>query len=64
MFFASRYLKKLLISCAEHNKFIQQIVQIGGAYEVKRNQIQNQTARPAALAPLTEREYEIEGMLA
>ena len=59
-----RYLKDLLISCAEHNEFIQRIVQLGGAYEVKRKQIQNQTARPAALAPLMEREYEIVGLLA
>lgn len=39
-------------------------MQLGEAYEAYRKQIQNQAARPAALAPLTEREYEIVGLLA
>lgn len=59
-----RYLKDLLRSCAEHNAIAKHIVQLGEAYEARRKQIQNQAARPAALAPLTEREYEIVGLLA
>lgn len=59
-----RYLRALLMNCTEHNEFVQRIVQLGDAYEARREQIQNQAARPVALAPLTEREYEIVGLLA
>ena len=59
-----RYLKDLLESSAEHNAVAKHIVQFGEAYEARRKQIQNQAVRPAALAPLTEREYEIVGLLA
>lgn len=59
-----RYLKDLLESSAEHNAVAKHIVQFGKAYEARRKQIQNQAVRPAALAPLTEREYEIVGLLA
>ena len=59
-----RYLKDLLKSCAEHNALAKRIAQIGDAYEARRKQIQNQTARPVTLAPLTEREYEIVELLA
>lgn len=59
-----RYLKDLLESSAEHSAIAKHIVQLGEAYEAYRKQIQNQAARPAALAPLTEREYEIVGLLA
>ena len=59
-----RYLKNLLGSSAEHNAFAKRIAQLGEAYEARRKQIQNQASRPAALASLTEREYEIVELLA
>lgn len=58
-----RYLKNLLESCGEHNTFAKRIVQLGEDYEVRRKQIQDQAARPATLALLTEREYEIVGLI-
>lgn len=59
-----RYLKDLLGRCAEHNPLAKRIAQLGDGYEARRKQIQNQTARPATMAPLTEREYEIVRLLA
>lgn len=59
-----RYLKNLLGSSAEHNAFAQHIVQLGEDYEARRKQMQDQVARPAALASLKEREYEIVELLA
>lgn len=59
-----RYLKDLLGRCAEHNPLAKRIAQLGDGYEVRRKQIQNQAARPATMAPLTEREYEIVRLLA
>ena len=58
------YLKDLLRSSAEHNAFARHIVHLGEAYEARQKQIQDQAVRPAALASLTEREYEIVGLLA
>ena len=59
-----RYLKDLLGRCAEHNPLAKRIAQLGDGYEARRKQIQNQAARPATMAPLTEREYEIVRLLA
>lgn len=58
------YLKDLLGRCAEHNPLAKRIAQLGDGYEARRKQIQNQAARPATMAPLTEREYEIVRLLA
>ena len=58
------YLKDLLESCGEHHTLVKRIVQLGDEYEARRRQIQKQEARPAALASLTEQEYEIVGLLA
>lgn len=59
-----RYLKDLLGRCAEHNPLAKRIAQLGDGYEARRKQIQNQAARLATMAPLTEREYEIVRLLA
>lgn len=59
-----RYLKDLLGRCADHNPLAKRIAQLGDGYEARRKQIQNQAARPATMAPLTEREYEIVRLLA
>lgn len=59
-----RYLKDLLGRYAEHNPLAKRIAQLGDGYEARRKQIQNQAARPATMAPLTEREYEIVRLLA
>lgn len=59
-----RYLKDLLGRCAEHNPLAKRIAQLGDGYEARRKQIQNQAARPATMAPLTKREYEIVRLLA
>ena len=59
-----RYLNDLLGRCAEHNPLAKRIAQLGDGYEARRKQIQNQAARPATMAPLTEREYEIVRLLA
>lgn len=58
------YLKALLESCAQHNAIAKHIMQLGDVLETRRKQLQNQAARPAALATLTEREYEIVELLA
>ena len=58
------YLKDLLESCAEHDTLAKRITQINDEYESRRKQMQNQVVRPATLAPLTEREYEIVELLA
>lgn len=59
-----RYLRDLLGCCAEHNTLVKRIVQLGDGYEARRKQMQDQAVRPAVLAPLTEREWEIVGLLA
>ena len=59
------YLKRLLENSAEQYKaFILRIVQLGEEYELRQRHLCEQAARPAAFAVLTEREYEIVGLMA
>ena len=53
------YLKRLLENgMAQYKTFIRRIVQLGKEYELRQRHLYEQTARPAAFAMLTEREYE------
>ncbi len=47
------------LAAGEHAAFVREIVRLGEAYETRRARLGAQNARPAALAALTEREYEI-----
>ena len=59
------YLKRLLENSAgPYKTFIQRIVQLGEEFELRQRHLCEQSARPAAFAVLTEREFEIVGLMA
>ena len=59
------YLKRLLENSAgPYKTFIQRIVQLGEEFELRQRHLCEQAARPAAFAVLTEREFEIVGLMA
>ncbi|MDO5422437.1 MAG: LuxR C-terminal-related transcriptional regulator [Eubacteriales bacterium] len=59
------YLKRLLEnSTGQYKPFLRRIRQLGEAYELRQRHLGERTARPAAFAVLTEREYEIVGLMA
>ena len=58
------YLKRLLENgMGQYKTFIRRIVQLGKEYELRQRHLYEQTTRPAAFAVLTEREYEILGLM-
>lgn len=58
------YLKRLLENgMGQYKTFIRHIVQLGKEYELRQRHLYEQTTRPAAFAVLTEREYEILGLM-
>ena len=59
------YLKRLLENnVGQYKALIRRIVQLGEEYELRQRHLWEQAARPAAFAGLTEREYEIVGLMA
>ncbi len=59
------YLKRLLEnSVGQYKVFIERIVQLGEEYELRQRYLCNQATRPTVFAVLTEREYEIVGLIA
>ena len=54
------YLKELLQTCPQkESPLVRHILQLGEAREAQQEQLRAQTARPSALAALSDREYEI-----
>ncbi len=59
------YLKRLLEnSVGQYKDFIERIIQLGEEYERRQKNLCKQAIRPTVFAVLTEREYEIVGLIA